>query len=101
MSGDRISLRGVRGTGYHGVLPHERRDGQEFVVDVVEGPRVRTRCTHGTGCSLSAALATLHAHHGAWVPALEEVLEAGWQRCGVFGKVVNSGTVRPLSLPLF
>ncbi|KAI0646010.1 hypothetical protein C8Q79DRAFT_927083 [Trametes meyenii] len=29
---------------------------------------------------------------GAWVPALESVLEAGWRRCGVFGKVVNCGT---------
>ncbi|OJT05255.1 hypothetical protein TRAPUB_3919 [Trametes pubescens] len=28
----------------------------------------------------------------AWVPAIEGVLEAGWRRCGVFGKVVNSGT---------
>ena len=33
------------------------------------------------------------ASRRAWVPALEEVLEAGWRRCGVFGKVVNSGTV--------
>ena len=31
---DRIVLRGVRGTGYHGVLPEERRRGQPFVVDV-------------------------------------------------------------------
>ncbi|KAI0663656.1 hypothetical protein C8Q70DRAFT_906921 [Cubamyces menziesii] len=28
----------------------------------------------------------------AWVPALEVVLEAGWRRSGVFGKVVNCGT---------
>nr|WP_206448735.1 dihydropteroate synthase [Agrococcus sp. KRD186] len=28
-----IELRGVRGFGHHGVLPEERRDGQEFVVD--------------------------------------------------------------------
>ena len=34
MSGDRITLHGVRATGYHGVFEHERRDGQEFVVDV-------------------------------------------------------------------
>ena len=34
MSRDRIALRGVRATGYHGVFEHERRDGQEFVVDV-------------------------------------------------------------------
>jgi dihydroneopterin aldolase len=35
--GDRLSLRGLRGTGHHGVLEHERRDGQEFVVDVELG----------------------------------------------------------------
>lgn len=33
-SGDRIVLRGVRGTGYHGVFEHEKRDGQVFIVDV-------------------------------------------------------------------
>jgi dihydroneopterin aldolase len=32
---DRITIRGVRGYGYHGVLPAEREIGQEFVVDVV------------------------------------------------------------------
>jgi dihydroneopterin aldolase len=31
---DRISLRGLRGHGFHGVLPEERERGQEFVVDV-------------------------------------------------------------------
>jgi 7,8-dihydroneopterin aldolase/epimerase/oxygenase len=30
---DRISLVGLREFGYHGVLPHERELGQEFVVD--------------------------------------------------------------------
>jgi dihydroneopterin aldolase/2-amino-4-hydroxy-6-hydroxymethyldihydropteridine diphosphokinase len=34
VSADWISLRGVRATGHHGVFEHERRDGQEFVVDV-------------------------------------------------------------------
>ena len=34
MSADRITLRGVRATGHHGVFAHEKRDGQEFVVDV-------------------------------------------------------------------
>ena len=33
MSLDRISLRGLRVFAYHGVLEHERRDGQEFVID--------------------------------------------------------------------
>ncbi|MUL41844.1 dihydroneopterin aldolase [Streptomonospora sp. PA3] len=32
---DRIRLTGLRARGYHGVLEHERRDGQEFVVDAV------------------------------------------------------------------
>ncbi|WP_370544188.1 dihydroneopterin aldolase [Frigoribacterium sp. VKM Ac-1396] len=32
---DVLRLEGVRATGHHGVFDHERRDGQEFVVDVV------------------------------------------------------------------
>ncbi len=32
---DRITLRGLRGIGHHGVYEEERRDGQTFVVDVV------------------------------------------------------------------
>jgi dihydroneopterin aldolase len=32
---DRIELRGLRVRGFHGVFEHERRDGQEFVVDAV------------------------------------------------------------------
>lgn len=34
MSRDTITLTGLRGLGYHGVYPDEKRDGQEFVVDV-------------------------------------------------------------------
>jgi len=32
---DRITVRGIAARGRHGVLPEERRDGQEFVVDAV------------------------------------------------------------------
>jgi dihydroneopterin aldolase len=32
---DRICLTGLRVRGHHGVLPDERRDGQDFLVDVV------------------------------------------------------------------
>jgi len=32
---DRISLVGLRAYGYHGVLPAERAQGQEFVADAV------------------------------------------------------------------
>lgn len=32
---DRITLTGLRVRGHHGVLPAERRDGQDFLVDAV------------------------------------------------------------------
>jgi dihydroneopterin aldolase len=32
---DRITLRGLRAFGYHGVFAEERRDGQTFFVDAV------------------------------------------------------------------
>ena len=32
---DRIELTGLRVRGHHGVFEHERRDGQEFVIDLV------------------------------------------------------------------
>lgn len=31
---DHITLTGIRATGHHGVFEHERRDGQEFIVDL-------------------------------------------------------------------
>jgi dihydroneopterin aldolase len=34
MTGDRIRLVGLRAFGHHGVYPDERRDGQEFLIDV-------------------------------------------------------------------
>ncbi|WP_115788687.1 bifunctional hydroxymethylpyrimidine kinase/phosphomethylpyrimidine kinase [Arthrobacter silvisoli] len=43
--------------------------------DVVEvpGPRVATSNSHGTGCSLSSAMATAKARLGSWEEALHEV----------------------------
>lgn len=35
VGGDRITLTGLRAFAHHGVFDHERRDGQEFVIDVV------------------------------------------------------------------
>jgi hydroxymethylpyrimidine/phosphomethylpyrimidine kinase len=35
-------------------------------VRVFRGPRIPTTNTHGTGCSLSSAIATLAARHGDW-----------------------------------
>ncbi|MEU6852411.1 dihydroneopterin aldolase [Actinacidiphila alni] len=34
---DRVTLRGLRALGHHGVFEHEREDGQIFVVDLVLG----------------------------------------------------------------
>jgi dihydroneopterin aldolase len=38
---DRLTLRGLRAHAHHGVLPDERRDGQDFVVDVELGLNTR------------------------------------------------------------
>lgn len=38
-----------------------------------ESPRVNTRCTHGTGCSLSSAMATAFVRTGRWDEALSLV----------------------------
>jgi len=38
---DRIELRGLRAVGYHGVYEHERRGGQDFVVDATLGVDTR------------------------------------------------------------
>jgi 7,8-dihydroneopterin aldolase/epimerase/oxygenase len=34
MTADRVQLLGIAAFGYHGVLDHERREGQPFVIDV-------------------------------------------------------------------
>ncbi|RIJ53878.1 bifunctional hydroxymethylpyrimidine kinase/phosphomethylpyrimidine kinase, partial [Clavibacter phaseoli] len=46
--------------------------GAQAAVHVVDGPRVATTSTHGTGCSLSSALATLQPRRGDWPTALAE-----------------------------
>jgi 7,8-dihydroneopterin aldolase/epimerase/oxygenase len=35
MTADRITITGLRARGHHGVYDLERRDGQDFIVDVV------------------------------------------------------------------
>ncbi|RIJ53018.1 bifunctional hydroxymethylpyrimidine kinase/phosphomethylpyrimidine kinase [Clavibacter lycopersici] len=47
----------------------------DATVTVVEGPRIATTSTHGTGCSLSSALATLQPRRGDWLRALTEAKE--------------------------
>ena len=34
MAIDKVTLTGIRVFGYHGVFDHERKEGQEFIVDV-------------------------------------------------------------------
>jgi dihydroneopterin aldolase len=34
IAGDHITLTGLRAVGHHGVLAEERRDGQQFILDV-------------------------------------------------------------------
>jgi 7,8-dihydroneopterin aldolase/epimerase/oxygenase len=43
---DRLAVRGIRAVGHHGVFEHERREGQEFVVDVVLGVDTREAGMH-------------------------------------------------------
>ena len=38
---DRIAVTGISARGFHGVLEHEKRDGQTFVVDVALGVDTR------------------------------------------------------------
>ncbi|MGN8024913.1 bifunctional hydroxymethylpyrimidine kinase/phosphomethylpyrimidine kinase [Microbacterium sp. 22242] len=47
--------------------------GSEGVLREYPGGRIRTRSTHGTGCSLSSALATRRAVGGEWGEAVAEV----------------------------
>lgn len=46
--------------------------GPDGVLAQVDGPRVSTTATHGTGCSLSSGLAARYAHRRDWTAALRE-----------------------------
>lgn len=50
--------------------------GHDGVVLELEDERVATTSTHGTGCSLSSAMATLYARFGDWPAALRAA--KGW-----------------------
>jgi dihydroneopterin aldolase len=38
---DKLNLTGIRGFGYHGVFESERKNGQEFVVDIEIGTKFK------------------------------------------------------------
>jgi dihydroneopterin aldolase len=44
--GDRLAVRGLAVHGHHGVFDFERRDGQEFVIDLVLGMDTRAAAEH-------------------------------------------------------
>lgn len=66
MTGDRIRLTGLRVHGRHGVFEQERRDGQDFVVDVVLGLDLRPA---GTSDALADTV-----HYGELAQALAAVV---------------------------
>jgi len=43
-----------------------------FGTERFDGERIATTATHGTGCSLASAVATLRVSQGAWEPAITE-----------------------------
>lgn len=63
---DRISLTGVRATGYHGVFPEERRDGQPFIADLVLFTDLRPAAATDD--------LTLTAHYGEVAERVVEVI---------------------------
>lgn len=60
-----ITIRGIRGYGYHGVLDHERQQGQEFIVDVV----------YEVGANAAATDQIEHAvHYGEVAEAVHQLI---------------------------
>lgn len=80
---DRIRVTGIRGRGFHGVFPFEKRDGQEFVVDVelavdlgVAGASDDLRDTVDYGAVASSVLARIEGEPYDLVERLAEVVAA-------------------------
>lgn len=67
----RVLLKGGHGSGREAVDIWLDEDGEV----VLRAPRVDTRNTHGTGCSLSSAIAALLPQRGLWVAAVTESKE--------------------------
>lgn len=64
---DRIALTGLRVRGFHGVFPEERRDGQDFVVDVTLHVDLRPAAATDD--------LTLTVHYGELAEQLARVIE--------------------------
>lgn len=66
-------LDALAGDGNDSSCPDALVDASDGTVTVVTGARINTRNTHGTGCSLSAALATVQVRTGDWHRSLQVV----------------------------
>lgn len=64
---DAITLTGLRVRGFHGVFPEERRDGQDFLVDVV--------LQLDLGPAAASDDLALTVHYGELAERLAEVVE--------------------------
>ena len=89
---DRISLMGVRARGFHGVFDEERRDGQEFRVDVVLGvltisKAARTDDLRHTVDYGGVARAVVEVIEGPAVNLIETLAVAIADRCLAFDHV--------------
>ena len=65
----------VKGGHLPGELCRDALVAADGSVQEFSAPRIHTNNTHGTGCSLSAAVATLQAQRGDWVQAVGEAKE--------------------------
>ncbi len=89
---DRMALTGVRAIGFHGVLPQEQEDGQEFLVDVVLGvfsmaAAARRDDLRDTVDYGAVAQAVVEVVTGPPVQLIETLAVAIADRCLAFGGV--------------
>jgi 7,8-dihydroneopterin aldolase/epimerase/oxygenase len=105
---DQIVLTGIRGTGHHGVLESERRDGQEFIVDVtldVDARRAQVTDDLSDAVDYSAVAEAVHAIiEGEPVDLIETLAGRIADRClaflGVHGvRVTVHKPHAPISVP--
>lgn len=72
LAGDAEVLVLVKGGHLGGASSPDALVGAEGVIVQIDAPRIARAGTHGTGCSLSSALATRYAATGDWTQALRE-----------------------------
>lgn len=70
----RVLLKGGHLPGSHAVDLWLDGDAPGTPVEL-RAPRVETSATHGTGCTLSSAIAALRPRHEGWLPAVREAKE--------------------------